>query len=408
MAIRNRKSSGDAAYRLAIFATHPIQYHAPWFRAMAAHPQLDIHVFFCHNATPTQQAQAGFGVSFEWDRPLLDGYPNSFLRNVAKKPMTRSFRGLDCPQIRELIAKGNWDAVLVNGWNYKAAWQAIFACWRSGIPVMMRGDSHLHTPRSRPKRALKTLVYRRFIPRFDACLSVGTWSREYYQHYNARPEKVFLVPHVVDEDFFAAESQKLAPCRSQLRARWGLSDSDTVFLFVGKFIELKRPMEFVHAIQHAVANGSRVQGLMVGDGPLRSACEALATEKGIPVRFTGFLNQSEIAASYTAADALVLLSPETWGLVVNEAMCCGRACLVSDQVGSGPDLILPGETGEVYPISNVAALGNLISSLANQGVLEKMGNQAREHLKRYSIAVAVQGVIEAVTSVAHRRSKQSR
>ena len=36
------------SYRIAIVATHPIRYQAPWFRAMALHSELDLEVFFCH------------------------------------------------------------------------------------------------------------------------------------------------------------------------------------------------------------------------------------------------------------------------------------------------------------------------------------------------------------------------
>src|SRR5206468_2285855 len=99
------------------------------------------------------------------------------------------------------------------------------------------------------------------------------------------------------------------------------------------------------------ARDARVVGLMVGDGPLRDQCESLVEDTDVPIRFTGFLNQSEIVQAYLAADALVLPSDgeETWGLVVNEAMSCGRPCIVSDCVGCGPDLVAPGTTGFVFP-----------------------------------------------------------
>ena len=35
-----------SSYRLAIVASHPIQYQAPWFRALAR--ETDLTVFFCH------------------------------------------------------------------------------------------------------------------------------------------------------------------------------------------------------------------------------------------------------------------------------------------------------------------------------------------------------------------------
>ena len=70
--------------RLAIVASHPVQYQAPWFRALAE--QVDVHVFFCHRQSAEDQARAGFGTPFEWDVPLLDGYEHSWLQNVAAAP----------------------------------------------------------------------------------------------------------------------------------------------------------------------------------------------------------------------------------------------------------------------------------------------------------------------------------
>ena len=144
--------------RLAILSTHPIQYHAEWFRALAACPGLDIRVYYCHQATPREQAGAGFGVEFDWDVPLLEGYPYSFLKNVADSPGHGRFSGFDTPEIKEIIRRRAYDAILVNGWHYKSAWQAIWACWKSKVKVMVWGDSHLHTARGMAKRAFKSFT----------------------------------------------------------------------------------------------------------------------------------------------------------------------------------------------------------------------------------------------------------
>src|SRR6185295_388087 len=118
------------ARRLAIITTHPIQYHSPWFRMLASHPDIDLEVFFCHSATPKEQAAAGFGVEFHWYISLLDGYRHTFLNNVAKQPGLAGFGGLDTPALREIIATKRFDSVMVNGWHYKSAWQAMRACRR--------------------------------------------------------------------------------------------------------------------------------------------------------------------------------------------------------------------------------------------------------------------------------------
>jgi glycosyltransferase involved in cell wall biosynthesis len=187
-----------------------------------------------------------------------------------------------------------------------------------------------------------------------------------------------------------------------LRANWGLSDAAVVFLFAGKFIEKKRPLDVVKAIGQAKLLGAEVEGLMVGDGPLRAACEQLAREENLPIKFAGFLNQSEITAAYVAADALVLPSDggETWGLVVNEAMACGVPCFVSDRVGCGPDMIRMGETGATFPLGDTKALGQILAELAaNKERVSWMGERAREKAQQYTLDVAVERTIQAVQAV---------
>ncbi len=393
-------------FSLAIVSTHPIQYHAPWFRGLAAHPDLKIHVYYCHKATPEEQARAGFGVAFDWDVPLLEGYPLTFLRNVANPAGPGRFVGFDTPEIKDIIRRGEYDAVLINGWHYKSAWQAIWTCWRSKVKVMVRSDSHLRTPRSLPVRLAKWLAYRRFIPRFDACLAVGQWSREYFLHYGAFPERIFLVPHAVDIDAIGGAADRLRPTRSGLRQGWGLDPGRITVAFVGKFTETKRPLDFVRAVSKAAKQKPAVQGLMVGDGPLRKVCEDFANTRRVPIVFTGFLNQSQITGAYVAADALVLPSAgETWGLVVNEAMACGCPCMVSDRVGCGPDLIEEASTGAIFPVGDVDALAALMTGLVRDPChIAFMSREARRRIQKHSIQAAVEGVLQCLSAITGSRA----
>jgi glycosyltransferase involved in cell wall biosynthesis len=393
------RGSDTQKQRLAIVTTHPIQYHAPWFRALADQPKLELDVLYCHRATGLDQGKAGFGVEFEWDVPLLDGYPHSFLANVATKPGLGSFGGLDTPELSHRIARGRYDAVLVNGWHYKSAWQAIWASRRARTPVMVRGDSHLHTPRSRSKQWLKWPAYRWFIPRFDTCVSVGQWSTEYYAHYGARREHIVCIPHVIDVTRFQQKADQLRKQRIDIRRRWGIGEQAVVFMFAGKFTPKKRPLDFVLAVDRAARSGAHVVGLMVGDGALRKMCEAEAKDHHTPVRFAGFLNQSEMVGAYVASDYLVLPSDggETWGLVVNEAMACGLPCIVSDQVGCGPDMIVPGRTGSRYPIGDIGQLSKVLAGYAaDAGGLPPMRAAAKAMAANYDLGAAVEGTMRAL------------
>ena len=109
-----------SAKRIAVVSTHPIQYHSAWFQSLAAQPELDVHVYYCHRATPLEQARAGFGVEFDWDVPLLSGYPHCFLRNVADPPGPEGLPGLILPKSTTSSAVGNMTQSSSTGGTTKA------------------------------------------------------------------------------------------------------------------------------------------------------------------------------------------------------------------------------------------------------------------------------------------------
>ncbi|MFA5976148.1 MAG: glycosyltransferase family 4 protein [Elusimicrobiota bacterium] len=396
-------------FRLGILATHPIQYFSPWYRALAHHPEIDLQVFYAHQQTPQGQAEAGFGVPFEWDQPLLEGYSCWFLKNIAKHPSPSHFFGCDTPEIVDRIRSMAFDAFLVSGWHVKSFWQAIQACRCQHIPLLIRGDSQLVTPRSPFVRLAKEILYRRFIPRFDGYLVVGQRAREYLVHYGADASRMFSVPHAVDNDFFDHSARVLRPNREALRKEWGIPPEAAVFLFAGKLLARKHPMDFLEAIRQAAPKARSIVGLVVGDGPLRTELERFVAIHNLPVRFAGFLNQNALPKAYVAADALVLPSDgtETWGLVANEAMASGLPVLVCDQAGCAPDLVRPGETGEIFFLGDVPTLASHFRTLSENRVrLRAMGDAARQRIDQFSIHQAVIGTVEALRQLSYHRSNR--
>lgn len=396
-------------YRLGILATHPIQYYAPWFRYLAR--RLEIEVFYAHRQDGKGQAEAGFGVEFDWDVPLLDGYSYRWLKNVARRRRDGSFSRFDTPEIYDIFRNERFHAFLVFGWNHKSAIQAVRACWQNRVPVLMRGDSHLLTNRSRTKLMLKYLPYRWFLPRLAAHLYVGQRNKAYLQYYGVPEEKLFFVPHFVDSTYFAGSAQEAERAGKpyELRSERGIPSDAFVFIFVGKMIPKKRPADFVQACLKVFRSpeGSKVHALFVGDGPLRESLQALARPYAKHIHFVGFRNQSQLPAFYRASNALVVPSDgrETWGLVVNEAASCGIPAVVSDACGCAPDLVDEGLTGYTYPVGDVAALGRRMLELQN--LSEKRPLAVRQALAgkvdAYSMERATIGLESALAVVTSRK-----
>ena len=389
--------------KLGILSTHPIQYYAPLFRFLAGVEDLDLRVYYCLKPTPEQQG-TGFGISFTWDLDITSGYNITWLDNIAGNPHLQKFSGCDTPGIMEIVGRERFDAFLTFGWYTKSMWQAMRACWRTGTPLMVRGDSHLHVDSGLMKRTIKEIAYPLFMKRFAVCLAVGAWSEEYFVHYGA--PCVVRSPHFVDNARFATES---ANCRREadtIRSLWGIPVEKTVFLFSGKFEEKKRPLDLLRALRVLMERGkgrSMAHLLMVGDGILRRECEMYAREHGLPASFAGFLNQGEMPKAYAIADVLVLPSDgrETWGLTVNEAMACGLPAIVSDRVGCGPDLVRDGETGYLFRCGDCEELATRMSHMVERDVSGVMGENAARLIGNYSVETAAEGILQALKVVGH-------
>jgi len=389
----------QTALRLAFVTSHPIQYYAPLFRALAQ--RLDLVVFFAHRTIASDQAKAGFGVEFEWDVNLLSGYAHTFLRNVATRPALDRFSGCDTPEIGKRLREGRFDTVLVQGWYLKSFLQAVIAAKLQGVPVLARGDSHLDTPRSVLKRTAKSALYPAFLRLFDAALHVGERSRIYWRRYGYPASRLFFSPHCIDAAWFAARATVQA--RSELRAQLGIRADAKVALFAGKLMPLKRPMDILAAAARLKAGGRELCLLVAGAGLLESEMLAAARTAGISIHMLGFCNQSAMPKIYAAADVLILPSEqETWGLVANEALACGRPVILSEAVGSAPDLAADGSVGRVFPAGNVGALAEAIADL-----LDNPPSPAAIAAKSaaFSLERATEGIMRAACFVVDRRAR---
>lgn len=373
--------------RLGILTTHPIQYQVPWFRALAARPELDLEVLYCMLPDAEQQG-SGFGVRFQWDVPLLDGYRYRVLDNVASHPSVTTFWGCNTPGIRNVVRDEPWDAFIVNGWVARSCLQLLAACRRHGVPCIVRGESNVIRHRPLWKMPLHRLLLRQYA----AFLSIGVRNRAFYQAHGVAAQRIFDTPYCVENERFAFPARRMDPQRP------------FTFLFSGKLIPKKRPLDVLQALSRVLGRTDRRPRLrVVGDGELRASCEAFAQTHQLPVEFTGFVNQSAMVQIYRDADCLVLPSDsgETWGLAVNEAMASGMPAIVSDEVGCHADLVTPGVTGMTYPCGDVEALSDCMQVMGQAPETAwRMGQAAchRVH-EHYGYRQVVEGTMAALDTV---------
>lgn len=390
-----------ARRRLVIVETHPIQYKAPLFRLLAADPRLDPIVCYAMIPDRTQQGD-GFGVSFAWDLPLLEGYRYEVLENVAREPSVTRFDGCDTPDLHARLKELQPDAVMVNGWVAKTCLQALWACRRLGIPCLVRGEANLN----RSRAAWKHLLHRLLLSQYQAFLYIGSANQAFYRFHRRPDHQLFFAPYAVDNERFHREALSRVGCRDMLRRSFGMPEDAVSFLFCGKLEEKKRPGDVLLAMAALPESlRRRAHALMVGEGPLRKSLEAIAARHDLKVTFAGFRNQSELPDVYAAADALVLPSDsgETWGLVVNEAMASLRPAVVSRSAGCCADLIVEGETGHAYDCGDTEGLAAVFRGYLEQECrADVQGRAAWTRVSQYGYRQIADGIVAAMDQLAIR------
>lgn len=397
----------DRRYRVLAVAAHPVQYMAPIFRRMAAHPGFALHVAYCS----LRGAEAGhdpeFGATVQWDVPLLEGYAWSHIPNRGSG--AESFFGLRNPGLSKLIHEGKFDAVLCFvGYVRATFWIAYRAARSSKTAFLFGTDTNTLVPRDghRWKSIVKRILWPRLFGLADQVIVPSSGARDLMVSLGLPAERVTLTPYSVDNDWWMQQSA--AVDRSATRASWRASASDVVILFCAKLQPWKRPGDLLRAF--AEANLSDALLVIAGEGPLRAELEALAAELGIAmrVRFLGFVNQSQLPAVYTSVDLMVLPSEyEPFAVVVNEAMCCGCPVAASDHVGAARDLVAPVRQEFVYTCRDVAALAAILKdAVADRSRLALLGRAAAAHIKTWSPERNITATFEAIEIAVARKGRR--
>jgi glycosyltransferase involved in cell wall biosynthesis len=394
--------------RVAHLVSHPIQYFAPLYRELAKRPEIDLTVFFYSDATSRPFYDAEFGRTIAWDVPLLQGFRWQLLPSaVQARPPGGFLRRPNWDIVRHVMT-GRYEVVWAHGYSHLTTWLVAAMTAVRGVPLLLREEQTLLRERSLFRRAVKGLLLRALFRRAHG-LYIGEENRRYFRHYGVSPARLFPTPYCVDNSYFEERSAALARDRPRLRLDFGITDDAPVVLFCGKLNEQKQPLLLLEAFERVRARHA-CWLLLVGDGALRAAAEELVTQRRIPdVRFAGFLNQTEIATAYAASDFFVLPSTakETWGLVVNEAMCFGLPCIVSDKVGCAPDLVRQGENGFVFPYQSAEHLAAAIERLVKDGELrDDLGARSRTIVRGYTIESCADGIVAACLAAArHQRNE---
>ncbi len=188
---------------------------------------------------------------------------------------------------------------------------------------------------------LKGWIKRRIISRMSAALPSGTPHDQLFKSINFQgPRYITGSVGIINKN----------------RNRDIISSNHTMdgrCLYVGRLTEVKNLRLLIEAF-----NLSGRPLTIVGKGELEHELKSIAKPN---ISFIGFVDNERLGEIYQTHDLFILPSSyEPWGLVVEEAIYWGLPVVVSDRVGSGPDMVEDLRTGVIFKHDSVDDLNRAV------------------------------------------------
>jgi glycosyltransferase involved in cell wall biosynthesis len=367
-----------------IFDSHPVQYKAPVYQRLQQLKPGAFKVIYATDSSVRGHLDREFGKTIAWDQPLLEGYPYLVLNNERGTPLT-GFRSLTGHGVHHLLQEERPAAVIILQFIYEFDLVTYLSCLRLHIPIWIRQETQDEAfVRPAWKQALRGLIYRLAYRHVRHAFYLGELNRQHLLRHGLAPEQMTFTPYStpVGTGIDLSTAQRL---RAKTRESFGAAPDEIVLLFAGKLIDKKNPHLILDALELlAASERARFRLVFIGSGTLEASLRARAEKFPGRVHFAGFVNQSEIAAWYFAADILILPSRragETWGLAVNEALQAGCAVIMSNAVGCYPEFG-QWERVRVIPDNDATACATALRELASY---PRSLDWCAERMERYSI-----------------------
>lgn len=219
------------------------------------------------------------------------------------------------------------------------------------------------------------------------------------------PVKAHILKNAIDTEKF---NKEVTPAeRKAFREKLGLSQEDFVILYVGRIIPIKGVLELMEAVigltdQHIklLITGSANFGKRAFS-PYAIKVKRLAKENRDRIRFTGYVDNSEIYQYAAAADVQCMpsLSQEAAGLVALEAMAEGLPLIVTKS--GGVNEYVDDSTAVIIEKENIR--GNLKKAICDMRehpeVRAQMSKKQKTQSKKYGEAAYYKNFVKTVYDI---------
>ncbi len=226
--------------------------------------------------------------------------------------------------IRSACAKLGANVIYAH--DFRATIKSVLAC--TGARVV----SHIHhNPPWLFRIDPRALAFLIACFRVNAVVFVSDWILSFKLFVRLHEKRIRIIPNYVDS---TAVRESASRCGSSERA---LID----VLYVGRLADVKNPLQFIQVVRTLRSDFPGIKATMLGDGPLRGACERAVVEMGLQdnVHIIGHVKNPFPFVK----DARCLLITSKWegfSLAAVEALLLGTP-VVANNVGGLARILSP-------------------------------------------------------------------
>jgi glycosyltransferase involved in cell wall biosynthesis len=190
-----------------------------------------------------------------------------------------------------------------------------------------------------------------------------------------------------------------------------MPNNEFTFLYLGRLVEYKGADYLIRAFSKLEKTQKNAKLVIAGKGIFKDYLNCLIKDLDVKnVEFREVNTDSERFYYYTQCNVFVLPSVwrpdycEAWGLVLNEAMQCGKAVITTDAVGAAPDLVKNGVNGFIVKNSDSESLYQAMRRLVENPELAKsMGANSKKIVtEHYTYEKMTKGFVDAINSTLER------
>ena len=199
--------------------------------------------------------------------------------------------------------------------------------------------------------------------------------------------RILVLPNGIDIERFQGIDRK------GVRNSYGIKENEFIFLFVGRLVDKKCPMDVIEAYNiftktvGTMGGAGGVRLFMVGEGENEQELKRKINEYEMQetISMIGKLDNDAIPDVMVSSDMLVLPSyAEGFPMTFLEAMASGLPIITSDD-GANPEIIEDGINGLIIPLHDVQTLSQRMTECYNDKSLnERMGQNNLKKVTDYT------------------------